>query len=125
MNEKYASYLEGQLKDKIEKLAIVYVNFRLVKGKDYDINMTPDDIVSGRLKAYPRVFMHLTANKMTNEECIEYSKNIKKITNDMNLWGHYTILFWNLTEEKIELPIESGSPIYEEDFSVTREEDNG
>ena len=96
---KYENYLLKQLKIKIDNIIEVNSGITSVKGREYDINMTVEDILTERLQINPRIYIHISAKGMSIEDCMNYANLVENEVKNIDLYGSYDVFFWNSTEE--------------------------
>ncbi len=116
--DKYAAYIQKILEEKgINEIAVRTGMYR-VAGKEYDINMEVEDIISGKLEISPCVYVKMYVSDMTEEECVKYAKVLQGIIEDANLCGAYMVYFHNVTKEEMLSTGESGELIYKYNFQL-------
>lgn len=99
--DKYETFMEEQIKSKINRTTKVYVAISGVEGKEHNSDMTVEDIVKGKINIYPIINIYISAYDMTEKECIDYSYSVQKNLEDLDLQGVYRVYFWNLLEHDI------------------------
>lgn len=99
--EKYEAYLEKQMGETIENIAEVRAIISNVKGKEYDSNMTVDDVVSGRLEISPLISVIIAAKDMTEKECEANNNVLEKMIEEMDMYGAYTFYYVNMEKEDV------------------------
>ena len=97
---KYDAYMEEQLKN-LSKVAKVRTGIGFVEGREYDLYMEIEDVVSGRLEFAPTVNIFISAREMQEEECEKYIEVIKKELERLDIPGIYDVSFKKMTKEEI------------------------
>ena len=116
--DKYVAYLEEKIMENIEGICRVEATISNVQGREYDINMTVEDIVSGRLEISPIIHVSMPANGMTEEECMSYAETVQKEIEKIGLYGAYHMFFWDMTEEDVLHAESFENCVYKKNFSI-------
>jgi len=113
---KYAAYIEEQLeKEGIEDIT-VSVGLPWEAGREYDINMTVEDVTSGRLELWAVVFVDIYVGDMPEEDCMEYARTIQRIIEKIDLYGSCHLYFKDITKKEMLETGEQGKDKYQYDF---------
>jgi len=117
--EKYAACIKEQFeREGINDLSVSAGAFR-VAGKEYDINMSVEDVISGKLEVWPIIFVDMyVGDEMSEEECEEYAQEMQKIVENANLSGSYHLYFMDTTKEEMLATGEMGEEIYKYSFKM-------
>jgi len=114
--DKYAAYIEEQLeKEGIEDIT-VSTGLPWEAGREYDINMTVEDVTSGRLELWAVVFVDIYVGDMSEEDCMEYARVIQRIIEKIDLYGSYHLYFKDITKKEMLETGEQGKDKYQYDF---------
>ena len=116
--DKYGDYLKEKIMENIEEECRVQARMTGVKGKEYDINMTVEDVVGGRLEISPRIYIDIPARGMTEEECISYAETMQEGIEKIGLYGAYHMFFWDMTEEDVLHAESFENCIYKKGFNI-------
>jgi len=116
--DKYAAYIEEWLNKKGIDEVIVETAIYRVAGKEYDINMTVEDVMSGKLEIAPCVYVKMYISDMSEAECMEYAQKLQNIIEEANLCGVYMVYFRNVTKEEMLSTGEEGDLIYKYNFQL-------
>ena len=116
--DKYVAYLEEKIMENIEGVCRVEAAISNVQGREYDINMTVEDVVSGRLEISPIIHVSMPANGMTEEECMSYAEIVQKEIEKIGLYGAYHMFFWDMTEEDVLHAESFENCVYKKNFSI-------
>lgn len=110
--DKYAAYMEELFKkngiDNVTVCPLMSGKY----GREYDINMTVEDITSGRLRMWALVLVYVYAENMTETECTEYAKRIQEIIEQTKFYGSYNVYFKDTTKEEMIATGEKGEDKY-------------
>lgn len=99
--DKFDFYIEKRIREKVERAVDVRTTISGVEGREYDINMTVDDVITGKLYKSPTVYIHITADGFTIEECMAYTEIVKEAIKEIGIRGIYHLYFWNMTEAEM------------------------
>lgn len=114
--DEVAAYIEEQF----EKEGIEDISIRVAgvwkEGREYDINLTAEDVVGGRLKTWIILYVDIYAGDMSEEDCVEYAQIIEQIMNKIDLYGSCHLYFKDTTKEEMLVAGEKGETIYMYDF---------
>jgi len=114
--DKYAAYIGELLAGEGINEVTVRTGLYSEAGKEYDINMTVEDILNGKLEVSPSITVKVYVGDITEEECVEYMSRLQKIIENTSVFGAYSIYFKNVTKEEMMNSGESGETIYEYHF---------
>ena len=114
--DKYAAYIEELLEAKGIDDVTVSTGLFSEEGREYDINMTVEDVTSGRLEVWAVIFVDVYVGDMTEESCEEYAQTIQKIIGNTNLYGYYNLYFMDITKEEMLVTGEKGKEKYKYSF---------
>jgi len=118
--DKYEAYLRELFDERGVENILIWVGLSTLAGREYDINMTVEDVVNGKLELWPSVHIDVYVGDMSEEECMKYSQTLQDIIEDINLDGAYLIDFMNMTKEEMLSTGEYGKTIFENNFQLHR-----
>lgn len=120
--DKYGAYMEKIFMEKEINEVTVSTHLIGTQGREYDINMTVEDVVSGRLEIWASVSVFVYAKNMTETECTECAKRIQEIIEQTKFYGSYNVYFQDTTKKEMIATGEKGKDKYPEyDFRYTKE----
>lgn len=100
IEDTYHEYMEEQFMQKSDKVMKVITTMTHTKGREYDNNITMDDVISGKLELHPLISVCISAEGMTEEECAQYvEKEMREAIEEINLTGTYGLDFFVMLEE--------------------------
>lgn len=98
----YNKYLEEQLRQQDEKIVKTKTWMIYPEGREYGLDMTMNDFITGKLELTPSVNIYVSAKDMTEEGCDQYVNKVKREIEQINLTGTYVIKFWDMEKEEME-----------------------
>lgn len=117
IEDEFAVYIEEQLeKEGIENVSVSPAWFFGKEGREYDINLTVEDVVSGRLKTWVVLFVYIYVGDMPEEDCVEYAQTIEEYMNKIGLYGACDLYFKSTTKEEMLATGEKGKTVYQYSF---------
>lgn len=112
LEDKLTAYIEEQLeKEGIEGVSVRPGGF-WTSGKEYNINLSAEDIVGGRLKTWVDLSVYIYVGDMSEEGCMEYAQTIEQIMNKIGLYGFCDLYFKDTTKEEMLVTGEKGETVY-------------
>lgn len=100
IEDAYQEHMEEQFKQRLDRGIEIITTMTHTKGREYDISITMDDVISGRLELHPRIAVYISAEGMTEEECTQYvEKEMRTAIEEINLTGTYVLNFFITLEE--------------------------
>ncbi len=117
--EKYAACIKEQFeKEGINDISVRTGAFS-EDGREYDINMSVEDVISGKLEVWAIIFVDVyVGDDMSEEECEECAQEMQKIVENTNLSGSYHLYFMDTTKKEMLSTGETGEEIYKYSFKV-------
>lgn len=111
--EKYAAYIQRVFEKKGIDEVTVRTGLYSVRGREYDINMSVEDVISGRLEVEPSITLKVYIGDVTEDECAERACELQEIIEETDIFGAYNLYFKNISKDEMLISGESGEIIYD------------
>ncbi|MBQ6787686.1 MAG: hypothetical protein IJO85_08190 [Lachnospiraceae bacterium] len=89
--EKYDAYMQDMLAKEVEKVSAVTSLMPWKKGMEYGVDMTVEDVTSGKLELSANTTIYIADSQMTETAFDEVTEKIKNIIQNNHFYGSFKI----------------------------------